>query len=408
MNEQELNSYEEQEEHNAAKLLYKFEREKYVTICDFFQELRLSPPYTRLNMHPFWIGLPFYKTLIFDIYPFASEDILQRAHGVTVSQLLALQDDGKIQIILAGPPQGYVGLDYLDPILRRRPPSYTYRLSAFAASLHGIQALGEWQEEGKELFWGKLEKLRKAIGVATDQPVFEGSAIGAWVNLRTLGLTSLVETIKFLASKDAYTAGIFVDIFHELICAPITTCLRGCHSVPIDYMNTYVSLFQKYGVNLERMKPDFEGGFPTEIGRLLIERYRLIRPKTLSEAIEIYPDYAEARQALKALMKYVEDNKIERINSAAQTVSKAFDEIYKIKSRKKKFETSFQVTGIVGAAALGLTGQVAGFLGAIGFGLLGSSLASPLSESIAKLTAHSNIVTLFDFDGKLTKKWSAK
>ena len=141
---------------------------------------------------------------------------------------------------------------------------------------------------------------------------------------------------------------------------------------------------------------------------MLIERYSLIRPKTLSEALEIYPDYEEARQALKALMEYVENNKPEGINSAAKTVAQAFNEIYKVKCRKKKYETAFQVTGVVGAAALALTGQVAGFLGAIGFGLTGSALAAPLAESIAKLNAPSSVTTLYDFTGKLSEKWSVK
>jgi len=244
MNERELISYEEQERHTAERILHKLQGEKYFTIRDFFEELHLSPPYTRLNLHPFWIGLPFYKTHIFTIYPFAKEDILQKAHGVTVRQLLSLQDDGKIQIILAGPPIGYVGLDYLDPILRLRPPSYTHRLSAFVTRLHGPEALNEWGTEGRELFWGKLEKLRRTIGVSTDQPAFEGSAIGAWVNLRALGLTSLAEEIRLVAAKDPNAAGLFVDLFHELICAPITTCLRGCHSVPLEYMKRGIPLTQ--------------------------------------------------------------------------------------------------------------------------------------------------------------------
>jgi len=406
MDERELRAYEEQEQHNVAKILYELEGDRPFTIRDFFPELHLFPPYTRLNLHPFWIGLPFYKTQIFDIYPFPSEQILQRTHGVTVKQLLLLQQEGKIQIILAGPPRGFQGLDYLDPILRLRPPTYTYRLSAFVAKLHGFEALTNWEEEGKELFWGKLENLRKAVRVSTDQPAFEGSVIGAWINLRALGLNSLAETIKFVASKDPFTAGLYLDIFHELICAPITTCIRGCHSIPSDYMDSVLFLARQSGFCFDRIEDDFVGGFPSEIGRLLIERFRLIRPRTLSEALEIYPEYDEARQALKALQEYVEDNKTERISSVAKTVSNAFDEVYKIKSRKKKFEKAFQVLGIVGAASLGLTGKVEGFLGAIGFGLMGSTLGSPLSDCISKLNAPSSIVTLYDFVGKFTEKWS--
>jgi len=405
MDERELRRYDEEEQHRVAEILYELEHVKHFTIRDFFKELFLSPPYTRLNIHPFWLGLPFYKTQIFDIYPFPSEQVLLRAHGVTVNQLLSLQDEGKIQIILAGAPLYYKDLKYLDPILRLNPPSYTYRLSAFIAKSHSYEAFSEWHAEGKRLFWGKLEKLRKAVKVSTDQNAFEGSVIGAWVNLNALGLNSLAEVIKFVALKDPFTAGMALDIFHELLCAPTTTCIRGCHSIPAEYVKAAAHFIRKSDLNLDDVKNNFKGGFPSEIGKVFIERYRLIRPKTFSEALEIYPDYKEARSALKALVNCVENKKAEGINYLTQAISNIFEDVFKIKSKKKTFEKVFQVTGVVGAASLSLTQSVEGFLGGIGFGLVGSVLSSSLAESVAKLNVPSSIVTLYDFEGKLTEKW---
>jgi len=44
-------------------------------------------------------------------------------YGVTVDQLLSLQKQRRVCIRLAARPVRYVGLDYLDPLLVKRPPS---------------------------------------------------------------------------------------------------------------------------------------------------------------------------------------------------------------------------------------------------------------------------------------------
>ena len=405
MQEKELMTYEEQEQERVASLLYELEGVKYFTIRDFFKELRLSSPYTRLNIHPFWIGLPFYKTLIFDLHPFQSEQILLQGQGVTVNQLLSLQEEGKIQIILSGPPKIYQGLDYLDPILRLNPPSYSYRLSAYVSRLHGFDTLEDWRAEGAEIFGGKLGKLFNDSKVATEQDYFEKTFISAWVNVRALNLHSVAEAIKLAATRNPYAAGVYLELFHEMACAPITTCLKGCHSIPADYIDAATFYLRNQNCDLNGIKKYFKNEFNQEIGRLLIDRYRLIRPRTLSNALEVYPDYNEARLALKALSEFVEENSPDHVDSAAKAVSKAFEDVYKIKSRKKKFETAFQVTGIVGSASLGLTGNVTGLLGAIGFGLLGAVLAPSIAETVSKLNISNSVVTLYDFDGKVTDKW---
>lgn len=405
MNEKEIQEYEELEWSVITEIKNRLGARTDATFREWFPELQLRPPYTSLNLHPFWIGLPYYRTLIFHVYPFESEEILQRAHGVTVANLLALRDEGKVQFILAGPPSAYRGLDYLNPILRTRPPAYSFRNAVFFMETNGAETWKEWHDEGKAVFLSKLDSLRKKLGVSTPTPAFEGSVIGAWLNLRGMGLHSLAEAIKEVSLHNVESAAIYLEVYHDLLCAPRISALGGCATSNAHYLSIAASVASSVGAELPPTHQDYAGGFPIEAGRLLAERYHLVRPRTLSEAIEIYPDYGEARAALQSLADYVRVGRVDLVVDAAGAVSRAFEEVHRLKRSIKTLEMAFQVTSVVGSAAAGLTGGGVGLLAALGFGLLGTAAASTAAETLAKLTTSNSIVSLYDFDGSVTQKW---
>lgn len=403
MKKRQLEALAELEWDRLAAIHENLQGRSHTRFRDWYPELKLEQPYTSLNLHPFWIGLPYYKSLLFELYPFATEDILEGAHGVTARGLLSLQEQGKVHIILAGPHSIYEGLDYLDPVLAAHPPVYTYRNLAFHAHRHGTKQLAAWTDEARSLFSGKLERLRLQLGVSTDERAFEGSMAGAWINVRAMGLSDLADAIKNVAGKHVEVAATYLEVYHELLCAPQTSSLGGCHSSN----STYLSIAKRGGYTAGMEADDFPHGFPFEAGRMLAERYKLVRPRTLSDALEIYPDYEEARSALKSLAEYVAAaGSSSTVIDTSVRVAKAFEDVHKVKHRIKKFETAFQVTSVVGAAAAGLAGGGPGLLAGLGFGLLGTSVASPGAQALGRLTAPSSVVSLYDFDGSVSEKWT--
>lgn len=407
LDRRQINKYEEFELARVNDLHMTYRGRNGLNIRDFFPELKLPKPYTRLNLHPFWVGLPFYRTQIFDIYPFESETVLQGAHGTSVQQLLSLHDDGKIEFALSGPPYGYLGLDYLKPILDLHPPSYPYRMMAFLDSLHGEGSTRKWMEEGRGIFGEKLDSLRKRIGVVTSSQAFEGSVIGAWVNMKGLGLNGLVNSILRIAAHDISAAAVWLEIYHDILCAPVTTCLGGSHTTNGSYLLTFGGLTCTTSAHTGDLHST--GAFPLEVGKLLAERYELVRPRSLSQALDVYPDFEEARAALQAATDLVRSGSDEvNETNATEALSRAFRDLQEIHRRKKSYQTLFQVLAVTGAAATGTAGNAIGLIGALGFGLLGTNVAETIAEPLARIGMPKNILTLYDFEGKVSKEWTSK
>ncbi|EKF86192.1 tetratricopeptide repeat protein [Methanobacterium formicicum] len=103
-------------------------KENNVDILDFYPDLDLITPYTSSNsatsnnIKPYQL-LPFFKTIIVDVIPLPNEDLFERYYGVSVEELIELERKERAVIRLPGLYSHYKGLDYLDPILSRRPHS---------------------------------------------------------------------------------------------------------------------------------------------------------------------------------------------------------------------------------------------------------------------------------------------
>lgn len=400
-----LENYDELEMARMQAILQNQKGKKAVHFRDFFPELQLESPFTSPNLSPFWICLPFYKTQILYVYPFETPEVLQRVHNVSVGQLMSLKEQGKIEFILAGPPEQYAGLSYLDPVLELKPPSYTYRATLYFTLLHSSEWTRECLQEAETLFLGKLEATHKRLGIATPLSAFERSVIGAYLNMKGLGFVRLADAIKQIVSSDANVAAAYLEIYHDLLCSPIMACLGGCHSTTSSYLQVAADVARASGAVLPVGEMDEGGAFPIEVGRILCDRYQLVRPTTLGQALEVYPAYEEARLALKALSDYVRHKSIGKLIPAAEAVKGAFEEVRKVYGKKRKYEFGFQVTGVVGAAASALSGGLIGFLSALGFGLLTTPIATPVAEMLAKLGHPSNVISIYDFDARVTAKW---
>jgi hypothetical protein len=77
-----------------------------------------------------FLQLPFYDAIVLPIMA-ADEDTFTRTYRLSVDQLLQLAEKGKVLVMLDSQPSLYTGLDYLDPILEKHPPSLQIREVGF-------------------------------------------------------------------------------------------------------------------------------------------------------------------------------------------------------------------------------------------------------------------------------------
>ncbi len=125
MDQEELEDYESRERHEFDRYLEELHRGRAVTYpANRFNKLAF-PVARRANQCSLWAQIPLYGSLIIPIFPVDKTDFRQ-IHGFEWNDFPKLvdfwKDTGRIQFVLGGSPLLYRGLDYLDAILKERPP----------------------------------------------------------------------------------------------------------------------------------------------------------------------------------------------------------------------------------------------------------------------------------------------
>lgn len=307
-------------------------------------------------------------------------------------------------MVLGGNPILYSGLDYLDPILELKPPVYSYRIPSYLELLVNHEDLKQFQDEAVYLFSGKMNNFKKKIGAKTPTWAFEKSQMTAYTHLRSLGYDSITDEIMIQNALNFDISAWMTEVYHDLLCAPITVSLDGSHLITKTYLTSALQMNSSFGFSSPA--PNNRLVFPFEAGKCLTERYHLVRPNNITHALDIFPDNHKARSALKALDQYVEDKSKDKIIDCARTLESAFKEVQEIKLKGERFETSLQIIGITGTTFSALFRGCPGILGALGFGLLSTKVAKPLGTRLAKITKSDHVIVLYEFEKFVKEKWS--
>lgn len=122
-----LSKLDELKAEEYGKIKKKIKKDT-VEILDFYPDLDLRTPYTSSNsatsnnIKPYQL-LPFFKTIIVDLMPLTDEVLFEKYYGMSVEELIELERKERVVIRLPSLYSNYKDLDYLDPILSRRPHS---------------------------------------------------------------------------------------------------------------------------------------------------------------------------------------------------------------------------------------------------------------------------------------------
>lgn len=425
-----LGEYFVKENEALDEICCKFEKRAVKGNCemsplDFYPELNLREPYTSWQWgYPVWVLLPYFDNIIIHIYPSHSEREFKRDYGIGVDELLDLQKEGRVSLILTHPQELELS-DYFFPLyqegIEKGFPSLL-RIVGFMDFV-GQSDFKEGEEEGRSLFEGKfvhnhgksisdLEKYphncrRWLCPICNQYPAtahkianrlwsLEKFSILDYSYLRGFGFHQICEGIKTIAMSNPAKASYVAGKYRNFLVNPTIFSLDGIHLVDKEDILSLKD-YMELDLDLSVTKANYEV-FPFEIGKSLIEKANLVVPNSLDNSLDIYPDFEEARKALKNLETAVEERK-EDLGDEIAALKETWEAIDSMNAKVDKGAKLLTSLGIVGSAAGGYS--LWGFPGLLatltGSFLSTNFIAEPLSEKLSKIGKSSNIVAVYDF-----------
>ena len=394
-----IDEYMEKEIENCVKsvktMVEKAERGEEVSFADFCPEWNLGErmPYTHYDptIAPLWVMLPYYNTVIVDIFSHFSEQEFRKVYGCGIEGLLKLEKERKVVLSLV--PFSTRGIsDYLYPYFEEGLEEG--RPSLLRATLPIFLAEKSWKESIR-LFSQRFPEGRR--GWSAEE--LENSAAGMYFGLKFFGFDQVAEYIKGALDLDPYLAYDILRVYYYFLVGPKVYSLDGIHPVSREMIEYLSSL----PPGISSLKTEKYEIFPYDVGKVLVKKAKLVVQEDLEDALDVYKDYEKARKALFSLEKAVEEK--ENILERAEALKKTWNELVSMEEMKGKLSVAFTTVGLVGSLAAEeylsqqpdlLSHLLKMFLPAFR-GVVLPIIAPRLAERTVKIGKSSNIVVVYDF-----------
>jgi len=313
---EELKDYEEKEKEIVANKISKLNG-KQASILDFYPAMngehplfKLKQPYTRCGAPYVKVQdlLPFFETQIVFIRPigkpyadqYKNEQNFKKYYGVSVEQLIELAKKHKVAINLSYFPTKYAGLEYLRPILEKRPPTIIRSLE-FTRFIN--PRFDEYLVEGEDIFQRLNKRIpRYKTGIPKDYMV-EMSAL-TYAEFKSMAHPEFVNEISPTRTNVDFAA-VVADLYFIFYNAPIYQSLEGEHVIYSRELLAYNWKGLRNEINnLTRQGKTWI--FPAELAKILVDNLKMVKIGSYENAIDYFKDYKKAREALVELDKMLE------------------------------------------------------------------------------------------------------
>ena len=388
-----IEEYMEKEAGNCVKffktMMEKAERGEESSFADFYPEwnLRERVPYTGYDFSiPLWVMLPYYNTVMVPILSHFSEQEFREKYGCGIEDLLKLEKEGKVVLRLA-PLYGEGISDYLRPIFEEglekgRPTEFRVGL---------LTSLDEeLREESIRLFKGRFPKGKWGLSAEG----LESVSIERYSEFKFLGFNQVAEYIKRTVDLDPYLAFDIMEVYHDFLVGPKLFSLDGLYFIPREKIESLSSL----PPGISSLKTGKYEIFPCDVGKVLVERAKLVYFDSLKGTLSVYNDFWKARDALKNLEEAVERKQYEKLIDRKEALEEAVKDLESIEVRKeavkKIVEVSFDAVGVL--ADFYLEG-FSGVLTEILIKLFRTPAVEFISSRTARIGKDRNIVAVYDF-----------
>lgn len=397
-----VEDYIASEEEKADKILSDILKpNSEISAKDLYPEYNLDKVHTT-SLEPYskiWAQLPFSNKLVVHIITSgpSDPDEFRKWYGVSVEELLRLENDKKIVLMgsLSHEPTDIP--DYLDAILYKGFPT-SIRLRKFTDLIINKRA-------DKKDIDNKISMLAKRFPYSVDGlgKVIRESKTRIYATTRftcyqllSFGYDKQFNDVVGLSLTNPENSVKLLELYRLFLIGSFYYSLDGVHTVSSD------AVFKNdlgNGNGILKGKNDTKI-FSSEVASVLVDELALYRPRNLGDALDIYPDYGKAVNALADLDEYIKKGKnVHEITEIGIEIKKLFNEVLSMYESRDKFDKIIQVLCIGGSAAAGLLSSGSlGVLAGIGISISGSPyIARPLSNNIAKIGKLSTVISLFDF-----------
>lgn len=401
MNTLQLKKWKEAENNRAGELAEKISKKENLDIIDFFPEFKLLPPYTT-SLEPYvpiWALLPFFKTIIVGITPYLkTREDFKDWYGLWPEQILELAKQGRI-IIRVGFPRATSSIpSYLNPFFESGFPS------SIRDQYYDRLLLGEAGEKEAKLRFSRT--MGQSIPSKSIDS-FEGhkqraytTAENAYLQLLSLGYAKEAAHFEeIVATGDLSLAFNWLEACRLFLVGPVHYSFNGIH-----FVSGNAPLIGRQLIKTSGMPTQI---YPNEIGKSLISRLGLVRPKGmvpesgLEGILDVYPDYDKARSALLSLDQAIKGEG----DLAVLTNTERFQQEMSIFDKRADiWIQGIRYVGVVTGSAIGeiLSGKT-GFLAGLGFGIATEALRNkidhgllPVGRSLAELGRPRHLTIIYD------------
>jgi len=402
MNSKQLKNWKEEKYEDALKIVSSVSVNQNTQLKDVYPEFNFHGSYsTSLDPYvPLWALLPYYDRVVVGVLPYLkSEEEFIRWYGVSVKQMIYLQELGRLNIRLINPGSLSTLPKYLNPLYERNFPT-THRDYIYHESRLGEASIIALKEHFKSVF-SSVKVKRSIDSLEGNRGRTFKSTETAYIHLASVGGFEQLQKFDDLIQNNPESAMQWLEYCRLLLVGPEYYSFGGIHSVADK-------VFERQGYD------NSELSFPSELGRLLVEFYKLFEPKYelskfgFKDTIDIYENSQVARNALLELSDAVKNNGL--------VVEKTEDLKEIVTNAKKKDE--YWMRGLRVAAATGLSAAmipfepVVGILAGLGLSVLSETTSKPLdsglrpvAERLDRMTSKNSLAMLIKLDEDIKSKY---
>lgn len=362
-----------------------------------------------------WPQIPFFGTLIIEIAP-VQESRFYQFHGMEKKDFERLvdfsKDTGKVQFMINGNPESYLGLDFLSPLFEElRPPmSYSFPMTSFFEEKEFNQ-LNNYATEFNTLislssqtganFIGVLKYLTE-LGLANynlKELLHENLRYYAF--LKGKGYNDIIEYFENLLVLDSLKAVSFLSGIGKFIVEPKLDTLKSDHIFSFEALTEFSHGFDTLDL--------VDGTYNIhEIGKFLLNKLTFM-PESFDACKDVISRYdqEDLYKVSSSLHEGVIESNPDIVCKKNIELSEILDNVWndaKFEKRIKGVNYGIPITTVlIGTLAAGPVGGVGGLLSGIGVNVISEIIGvdqDSIAQKVAKKTVPNHIVNIFDFKKK--------
>lgn len=349
------------------------------------------------------IQLPFFDKVIMPIMAIENEELYKKTYGIDVEQTLDLIKKNKIIPIIDADYNDFnnVNDNYLDDLLDLRSPSILREatLQVILKQNNGLslqETLNDYKQAQNDVLYllnieDKLnDQLKlwkpKSEDVIVEENFYKQLILDNYMPLYTHGYGDL--GVELLDPTDLIKTMELMHIYSKIFVETPFLSFEGVQSINPNYLD----------VNIEKILKDKSSDviFPFDVGKLLIEKFRLIYNENIF--LDISDQTKKARTALWELDGAVKKGEIEKVKDRSIILQETWRDtkemIESMESQRKKTKLFLQIAfGIGGTMS---THYDLGLLAGVGFLVASHFIPERAANLLIRYTKPSHVLALFD------------